>query len=63
MLDKSLTNNTVGSLVQPIDPSDTEQHPADLTIKCGSFEVEAHSHILCQDSSYFRVVCRGGFLV
>ena len=63
MLDKSPTNDMVGSLVKPIDPSDPEQYPADLTIKCGSLEVEAHSHILCQDSSYFQVVCRGSFLV
>lgn len=34
-----------------------------MTIKCGSLNVEAHSHVLCQDSSYFKIICKGGFLV
>lgn len=58
-----LTNDAVDSLVKPIDPNDPEQYPSDLTIKCGSLDVKAHSHILCQDSSYFEVICKGGFLV
>lgn len=49
-------------LVKPIDPNVPEQYHADLTIKCGSLDVEAHSHVLCQNSSYFTVVCKGGFL-
>lgn len=57
------TNRTALSLVKPMDPNDPEQYPSDLTIKCGSLDVKAHSHILCQSSSYFNVVCKGGFLV
>lgn len=34
-----------------------------MTIKCGSLNVEAHSHVLCPDSSYFKIICKGGFLV
>ena len=60
---ETLTNDAVDSLVKPIDPNDPEQYPSDLTIKCGSLDVKAHSHILCQDSSYFEVICKGGFLV
>ena len=63
MLQESQTNNAVDSLVRPVDPSDPEQYPSDLTIKCGSLDVKTHGHILCQDSSYFEVICKGGFSV
>lgn len=53
----------VASLVKPIDPKDPEQFPSSLTIKCGSLDVQAHSSVLCRDSAYFKVVCKGGFLV
>ena len=56
-------NGTTYRLVEPIDPKDPEQHPVDLTIKCGSLDVQTHSHVLCQESSYFKVICKGGFLV
>ncbi|KAL9076074.1 MAG: hypothetical protein Q9161_001121 [Pseudevernia consocians] len=49
-------------LVKPIDPNEPEKYPADLTITCGSLDVKAHSHVFCQDSYYFKVVCKGGFL-
>lgn len=55
-------SKAMARLVKPIDPDDPEQYPTDLTIICGSLKVEAHSHVLCQDSSYFKVVCKGGFL-
>ena len=57
------TNGTACSLIESIDLNDSEQYPADMTIKCGSLNVEAHSHVLCQDSSYFKIICKGGFLV
>lgn len=63
MLQEYQANNAVDSLVRPIDPNDPEQNPSDLTVKCGSLDVKTHSHILCQDSSYFKVICKGGFLV
>ena len=57
------TNEAVCRLVEPIDPKDPERYPADLTVKCGTLDVQAHSHVLCQESSYFKVICKGGFLV
>lgn len=63
MLQESQTDNKVDSLVKPIDPDDPDQNPSDLTVKCGSLDVKTHSFVLCQDSSYFRIICKGDFLV
>ena len=46
-----------------MDPDDPEQSPSDLTVKCGSLDVRTHSFVLCQHSPYFKVICKGGFLV
>lgn len=62
-LQESKTNDTSDSLVQPTDPDDPEQNPSDLTIKCGSLDVKTHSFVLCQDSSYLEIICKGSFLV
>ncbi|CAD6582888.1 MAG: hypothetical protein ASARMPRED_001095 [Alectoria sarmentosa] len=48
-------SKALARLVNPIDPNDPEQYPADLTITCGSLRVDAHSHVLCENSSYFKV--------